>query len=126
MVTWVIAAVSGRVTGTGPPNLFLVLGRHRKLLRGWLRFAGRLMPGGTLPRRETEIAIVRVAHLRQCTYELHRMQDLTDETWDDLRLDLDEREAIELVLLVGHCEMLATAITALRIPPDEDRTSARR
>ena len=126
MVTWVIAAVSGRVTGTGPPNLFLVLGRHRKLLRGWLRFAGRLMPGGTLPRRETEIAIVRVAHLRQCTYELHRMQDLTDETWDDLRLDLDEREAIELVLLVGHCEMLATATTALRIPHDEDRTSARR
>ena len=42
-LAWVIAVVSGRVAGTGPPNLFRVLGRHRKLFRGWLRFAGRLM-----------------------------------------------------------------------------------
>jgi AhpD family alkylhydroperoxidase len=55
--------------GTGPPNLFLTLGRHRKLFRGWLRFAGRLMPGGVLPRRETELVILRVAHLASCRYE---------------------------------------------------------
>ncbi len=52
-----------------PPNLFLTLGRHRPLFRGWLRFAGRLMPGGKLPRRETELVILRVAHLRGCAYE---------------------------------------------------------
>src|SRR3954452_24408010 len=66
---WGFAQVAGRVSGTNPPNLFLTLGRHRKLFRGWLRFAGRLMPGGTLPRRETELVILRVAHLRRCTYE---------------------------------------------------------
>src|SRR5699024_2857108 len=40
-----------------------------KLFRAWLRFAGRLMPGGVLPRRETELVILRVAHLRDSRYE---------------------------------------------------------
>jgi AhpD family alkylhydroperoxidase len=66
---WGSARVAGRVAGTNPPNLFMTLGRHPKLFRGWLRFAGRLMPGGVLPRRETELAILRVAHLRGCAYE---------------------------------------------------------
>jgi AhpD family alkylhydroperoxidase len=164
LVAWVVARVSGRVTGTTPPNLFLVLGRHRGLFRGWLHFAGRLMPGGALPRRETELVILRVAHLRANAYELehhrrlaararitpdevervldgpaaegwtarerailgavdelHHLQDLTDPCWATLRDHLGEREAIELVLLVGHYEMLATAITALRVPPDHPR-----
>jgi AhpD family alkylhydroperoxidase len=66
---WTFAQISGLVTRTTPPNLFLTLGRQHKLFRGWLRFAGRLMPGGTLPRRDTELIILRVAHLRQCAYE---------------------------------------------------------
>lgn len=70
LLVWAFSRLAGRVGGTGPPNLFLTLGRHRKLFRGWLRFAGRLMPGGTLARRETELAILRVAHLRSCDYEL--------------------------------------------------------
>jgi len=164
LVGWGISRVSGRVNGTGPPNLFTTLGRHRPLFRGWLRFAGRLMPAGKLPRRETELVILRVAHLRDCRYEfdahvhlarpagvgaddvarvlvgpaaagwspreaailaaadeLHARQDLADDTWTALRRHLDEREAIELLLLVGHYEMLATVITALRIQPDERR-----
>ena len=164
---WVIARGSGLVSGTTPPNLFLTLGRHRKLFRGWLRFAGRLMPGGTLPRRETELVILRVAHRRACAYEfdhhvhlgaragvtaadvqrviegpaadgwspreqavlaavdmLHDDQDLDDATWTALRAHLDERATIELCLLVGHYEMLATTITALRIQPDVRRRRA--
>jgi AhpD family alkylhydroperoxidase len=66
---WGFAQVAGRVSRTNPPNLFLTMGRQHKLFRGWLRFAGRLMPGGTLPRRETELVILRVAHLRSCAYE---------------------------------------------------------
>jgi AhpD family alkylhydroperoxidase len=68
-VTWGICRVAGRVTGGDPPNLFLTLGRHPALFRGWLRFAGRLMPRGKLPRRETELVILRVAHVRDCRYE---------------------------------------------------------
>lgn len=164
IVNWAICLALGKAGGTPPPNLFTTLGRTRGLFRGWLHFAGRLMPGGRLPRRETELVILRVAHLRSCTYEwehhvrlgrragvtseeieqlrqhldddrwtkreaailasvdeLHERGDLGDEAWVRLRRHLAEREAIELVLLVGHYEMLATAITALRIAPDPHR-----
>jgi alkylhydroperoxidase family enzyme len=160
-VNWAVARIAGRTMGGAPPNLFLTLGRHRPLFRGWLRFAGRLMPRGTLPRRETELVILRVAHLRLSDYELdHHLHlgrraglddadlervragsqadgwpprerailaaverldadgDLDDATWLELRRHLDERECIELCLLTGHYEMLATTIAALRIERD--------
>lgn len=69
LIGWAISELAGRVNHTEPPNLFLTLGRHRRLFRGWLRFAGRLMPGGRLPRADTEAVILRVAHLRGCAYE---------------------------------------------------------
>ncbi|MGI8677430.1 MAG: carboxymuconolactone decarboxylase family protein [Jatrophihabitans sp.] len=69
LLGWGISHVAGAVARTEPPNLFRTMARQPKLFRGWLRFAGRLMPGGTLPRRESELLILRVAHLRQCTYE---------------------------------------------------------
>jgi AhpD family alkylhydroperoxidase len=122
------------------------------------------MPGGTLPRRESELVILRVAHLRGCQYEfdhhvrlgrragvdaddvtrilagpsasgwasrelailravdmMHERQDLDDDTWSDLHTHLDDAKCIELCLLIGHYEMLATAITTLRIQPDLPR-----
>jgi AhpD family alkylhydroperoxidase len=168
LVNWVICQVSGRVAGTGPPNLFLTLARQRGLFRGWLWFGGRLMPGGKLSRRETELVILRVAHLRDCRYEfghhvrlarrvgvraadverlkqgpgadgwkpreqailaaadeLHDQRDLTDETWARLRGHLSEPECVELSMLAGHYEMLATVITALRVRPDEPKPRRR-
>jgi len=161
-----IARLLGRASNTAPPHLFLTLGRHRRLFRGWLCFAGMLMPGGRLPRRETEIVILRVAHRRSCTYELehHRRlgaragldapaiesladadaaqhvrwsdreaalieatdqlldaRDVDDTAWSVLGRHLDERSLIELVLLVGHYDMLATTISTLRIQPDAPR-----
>ena len=162
------AQLSGLVTGTTPPNLFLTLGRHRPLFRGWLHFAGRLMPGGTLPRRETELVILRVAQLARCDYELehhrrlgrragvtdadvarlvegspapgwsdrerallhaveelHAERDLSDATWAELRRHLDERGAVELLLLAGHYEMLATVLNTLRVETDQPRRGRR-
>jgi len=161
---WAFGHVAGRVANTNPPNLFMTLARHPKLFRGWLRFAGRLMPRGTLPRRDTELVILRVAHLRSCSYEfehhkrlgaragldaadverimqgpgadgwspveralleavdeLHAERDLADPTWDTLREHLDERGLIEFVMLVGHYQMLATALRTLRVQPDRAR-----
>ena len=161
LVNWAISGAAGVAAGTGPPNLFLTLGRNRALFRGWLRFAGRLMPGGSLPRRDTEMVILRVAHLRRCAYEFdHHVRlaqragigaaevgricagpaaggwggreravldavdglladgDLSDAAWQALRRHLDEAEAVELCLLVGHYAMLATAIATLRVQPD--------
>ncbi len=166
-VGWLVSTLAGRVGGTETPRLFLTMSLRPKLFRGWLRFAGRLMPGGRLPRRETELVILRVAHLRGCTYEwehhthlaaragvtpadvarvtegpdaagwsererlvlravdeLHRRQDLGDELWAQLARLLSPGDLVELVLLVGHYEMLATFIGTLRIPPDRRRSSA--
>jgi AhpD family alkylhydroperoxidase len=84
LLAWAISGIAGRVNHTEPPHLFLTLGRHRRLFLGWLHFAGRLMPGGQLPRTDTEAVILRVAHLRRCTYEaehhhhLGRRAGLTD------------------------------------------------
>jgi AhpD family alkylhydroperoxidase len=64
-IVWVL----GRATGGRPPNVFTTLARHRGLFRRWLWFAGGLMPGGRLPRVETELVILRVAHNTGCDYE---------------------------------------------------------
>jgi AhpD family alkylhydroperoxidase len=69
LVASVISRVAGRVTGTGPLNIFTTLARHRRLFLPWLMFAGRLMPRGRLPRADTELVILRVAHRCGCEYE---------------------------------------------------------
>jgi hypothetical protein len=50
--------------------------------------------------------------------ELHGQQDIRDTTWNELRRYLGDRDCIELCMLVGHYETLATTITAPRIPDD--------
>lgn len=162
LVNHAICAGAAVVTKGSRPNLFTTLGKHRGLFRGWLWFSSKLMPFGALSRRETEIVILRVAHLRACEYELrhhvhlgrragvtsadvervmigpdapgwsprehvllravaalHEHRDIDDATWDAMRAELDERECIEAILLVGQYESLATTIQALRIQPDE-------
>jgi len=161
---WAFSRLAGRATGTAPPAIFTTLGRGRGLFWGWLHFAGRLMPGGRLPRRETELVILRVACLRGSAYEwehhvrlgaragvtpadvervrtgsaasgwrghelllmrvseeLLDTRDLADATWSELRAAYDERTVIEILLLVGHYDMLATTLTTLRLEPDPAR-----
>lgn len=69
LVNFGITGVLGAAAGTGRPNLFTTLARHRRMFRPWLRFAATLMPAGSLPRRDTELVILRVAHLTECAYE---------------------------------------------------------
>lgn len=160
-VIWAFSRVAGVVTGTQPPHVFTTLGHHHGLFWGWLHFAGKLMPGGTLPRYQSELLILRVAHLRGCTYEFehHRTlgkragvsdeqvravtkdlaegswsprerllletadalvanNDLTDAEWERLDDALPPKTAIEVLMLVGHYNMLATTLMALRVQPD--------
>jgi alkylhydroperoxidase family enzyme len=65
-VNFAVARALGVATGGGPPHIFTTLARHRRLFRRWLRFAGALMPGGTLPRADSELLILRVAHNSGC------------------------------------------------------------
>jgi AhpD family alkylhydroperoxidase len=64
-----ITGVIGRASHGRPPNVFTTLARNRGLFRRWLFFAGGLMPGGKLPRQDTELVILRVSHNTGCDYE---------------------------------------------------------
>jgi alkylhydroperoxidase family enzyme len=65
----IVAELGGRLTGTGPPNVFTTLGRHPQLFRAWLCYSAHLMPFGRLPRRDTELVILRVAWRCESVYE---------------------------------------------------------
>jgi AhpD family alkylhydroperoxidase len=94
-VNAVIVWVLGRATGGRPPHVFTTLARHRGLFRRWLWFAGALMPGGKLPRRDSELVILRVAHNTDCAYEwghherLGRRAGLSAEEVERVRLGPD-------------------------------------
>ncbi|HEX5713522.1 MAG TPA: carboxymuconolactone decarboxylase family protein [Solirubrobacterales bacterium] len=64
-----ILRVIGLGVGGRAPNVFTTLARHRGLFRRWLLFAGALMPGGKLPRRDSELVILRVADRTGSEYE---------------------------------------------------------
>lgn len=163
-IGWLNAAIVrllGMATGGEPPRVFTTLARHRSLFRRWLLFAGALMPGGRLPRAESELVILRVAHNARCDYEwvqherlarqagltadeiarvrvgatapgwserralllraadaLHHERRIDDALWSQLSSKLDERELIELCMLVGHYEMLAMTLSSLAVEPD--------
>jgi AhpD family alkylhydroperoxidase len=160
-VNWVICRIVARAVKAPDAHIFSTLGRQRKLFRAWLRFAGQMMPGGTINRHETELVILRVAHLRKCQYELdhhsriaprvgigpdvlerifqgpdasgfsdrHRAllgavdslvqnKNIDDATWSEVSAHFSEAQLVELCLLVGHYEMLATTIATLRVARD--------
>ena len=152
-----VAHVAGRLTHTGPPNIFTTLGQHPRLFRAWLRYSARLMPFGKLPRRDTELVILRVAWQCRCAYEWRQhvpialrvgltsdevagvaasgadgfterqrtllavsdellgQRALTDPTWRAVQATLGNSEAIELCLLIGNYQGLASAIGGLGI-----------
>jgi 4-carboxymuconolactone decarboxylase len=74
-----------------PLAIFGTLARHPKLLAAWLPFAGRLLAGGTLERRATELIILRIAANMGNDYEWGQHVQIST----DLGI---ERSAIERVL----------------------------
>jgi AhpD family alkylhydroperoxidase len=140
------------------------MARNRGLFRRWLLFAAGLMPGGRLPRADTELVILRVSHLTDCPYEaahhrpmglragldqaqidavtreldghawtprqaailaavdeLHASSRISDSSFEALRVELDDRDLVELCMLVGHYEMIAGLINSLGIEQDRRR-----
>jgi AhpD family alkylhydroperoxidase len=95
LVNAALAHGAGLFTRGGPPRIFTTLGRHRRLFRRWLWFAGALMPGGKLPREETELVILRVAHNTGSEYEwsqherIGRRAGLSEEQISRVRVGAD-------------------------------------
>ncbi|OBG28856.1 carboxymuconolactone decarboxylase family protein [Mycobacterium sp. 852002-51057_SCH5723018] len=68
-INWVIAKFGARTVRAPEMHLMTTLGQHRLLFLVWLLYSGRLLRG-RLPAIDTELVILRVAHLRACEYEL--------------------------------------------------------
>lgn len=165
----IVAETMGRATGSGPAHIFTTLGRNPRLFRAWLRYSAHLMPFGRLPRRDTELVILRVAWRCRSAYEWHQhvpialragltpdqvanaadgarassftrrqqallavsdelldQRELSDATWSTVQATLGERETIELCLLIGHYQGLASAIGGLGIQIEQSGLSGDR
>ena len=167
-IFWVAGKYAHKRTGLAEvPQVFLLLMRHRRLFQPWLRFASRLMPYGTLDRRESELVILRVgwncrsryewgqhvqiglraglsvdeiarvargpqaqgwsdkqAALLQATDELHRDRVITASTWEELARHYNDRQLIEIGMLVGHYEMLAGVLNSVGLPLEPEMEAA--
>ena len=67
---WLAGKWGKKRTGSDEvPAVFLLLMRNPRLFWPWLRFASRLMPYGTLDRRDAELVILRVGWNCRCRYE---------------------------------------------------------
>ncbi|OCB35751.1 4-carboxymuconolactone decarboxylase [Mycobacterium malmoense] len=68
-INWVLAKAAARTVRAPEMHLFTTLGQHRLLFLAWSVYGGRVLRG-RLPAIDTELVILRVAHLRGCEYEL--------------------------------------------------------
>ncbi len=70
LITWAFTKLAARRSRVPQAHLFTTLGIHKPLLWTWIPFAGYLLYIGKLSRKDAELVILRVAHLRDCEYEL--------------------------------------------------------
>lgn len=108
-LAWLAAKVGATAMGTDDVRLFSTLGRVRRLFPAWLLYSGMMMPFGALSRRDTELVILRVAHLRGSTYERRHHEHLGAK----VGLSAAEIErTTEDVAAAGWPERIASLLTA--------------
>ena len=102
-INWVLAKSAARTVRAPKMHLFATLGQHKRLFLAMMPYSALLLRG-RLPRRDTELVILRVAHLRNSEYELQhhrkmgRRRGLDDETqakifaWPDTTGGLTPRQ----------------------------------
>ena len=152
---------AGRFGQLDASNLWLMLMHNLRLLRGFIIFASRLMPYGELPRRDTELVILRVAWNCRARYEwgqhvdiglrtalseadivqvtlgadapnfeprikalmkacdeFHHERMVSASTWAELEKHYSTRKLLEVLMLIGHYEMLAGVLNSTGLPLD--------
>jgi AhpD family alkylhydroperoxidase len=75
-INWTIAKLGARGIRAPKFHLFDVIGQHRLLFLAWLPLSAYLLYAGKLPRKDAELVILRVGHLRDCEYELQQHRRL--------------------------------------------------
>ncbi|OBH08536.1 carboxymuconolactone decarboxylase family protein, partial [Mycobacterium sp. E1747] len=66
---WILAKSAARTVRAREMHLFTTLGQNKSLFLAWSIYSGRVLRG-RMPAIDTELVILRVAHLRACEYEL--------------------------------------------------------
>lgn len=74
-INWAIAKLGARAVQAPAMHLFTTLGQQRLLFWAWSFYGARLLQG-RLPAIDTELVILRVAHLRGSEYELQHHRKL--------------------------------------------------
>jgi AhpD family alkylhydroperoxidase len=103
LINWILAKSAARTVGAPQMHLFATLGQHKRLFLSMMPMSALLLRG-RLPRADTELVILRVAHLRGSEYELQhhrkmgRRRGLDDQTqakifaWPDTTGGLTDRQ----------------------------------
>jgi alkylhydroperoxidase family enzyme len=76
LLNWTISRFAARSIRAPEMHLFTTLGRHRLLFLSFLPYSGLLLNWGKLPKRDKELVILRVGHLRGSEYELQQHRRL--------------------------------------------------
>jgi AhpD family alkylhydroperoxidase len=110
-INWVVSKIAAWVIGAPRMYLFATLGQHKLLFQIWFLF-GAILYAGRLPRPDTELVILRVAHLRDCEYELqqHRRFGARRGVPEDVQ---------EKIFAWPHAEGLSPRRQALLVATDE-------
>ena len=82
-INWVLAKSAARTVRAPKMHLFATLGQHKRLFLAMMPFSALLLRG-RLPQVDTELVILRVAHLRGSEYELQHHR------WMGRRRGLDD------------------------------------
>jgi alkylhydroperoxidase family enzyme len=102
-INWILAKSAARTVGAPQMHLFATLGQHKRLFLAMMPYSALLLRG-RLARADTELVILRVAHLRNSEYELQhhrkmgRRRGLDDQTqatifaWPDTTGGLTHRQ----------------------------------
>lgn len=75
-INWVIAKICAKVIRAPRFTLVNVLGQHQLLFLLWAPSALFQLATGKLTRKDAELIILRVGHLRDCEYELQQHRRL--------------------------------------------------
>ena len=103
LINWILTKSAARTVGAPQMHLFATLGQHKRLFLSMMPLSALLLRG-RLARADTELVILRVAHLRNSEYELQhhrkmgRRRGLDDQTqakifaWPDTTGGLTPRQ----------------------------------
>jgi AhpD family alkylhydroperoxidase len=75
-INWVICKLMARAIRAPEFHLFTTLGQNKTVFKSFLPYSGVLLGLGKLSREDKEFVILRVAHLRECEYELQQHRRL--------------------------------------------------